>query len=129
MKHTERLSKTTSSAIALLVIVVFLGLGSCPVKKGFHTLLGSAALSQDSGKGSIAAVCSGVEKSLSENLNLPQQAFTFIAPLLPADFLSGFPDLGIAPLAGKQQAMYAGSRPLLHLKTVPLYLRNSSLLI
>jgi hypothetical protein len=129
MKHTERLSKTTSSAIALLVIVVFLGLGSCPVKKGFYTLLGSAALSQDSGKGSIATVCSGVEKSLSENLNLPQQAFTFTPPLLPADFLSSFPDLGIAPLAGKLQAMYAGSRPLLHLKTVPLYLRNRSLLI
>lgn len=129
MKQTERLSKTTTSAIALLLIIVFLGLGSCSVKKGFHTLLGSAAFSQDSGKGSIAAVCSGVEKSLSENLNLSQQAFTFTPPLLPAEILSSFPDLGIGPLAGKQQAMYAGSCLLLHLKTVPLYLRNRSLLI
>lgn len=129
MKHTERLSQTTSAAIALLLIVVFLGLGSCPVKKAFHTVLGSPALSLHAGKGPVAAACSGAEKSFSQDLSSPQPGVTFTPSLLPAGFLSSFPDFGIAPLAGKQQALYSGSRALLHLKTVPVYLKNRSLLI
>lgn len=129
MKVQLQLLKNTPSAIVLLLIIVSLGLGSCSVKKAIHTLLAAERSQQAPGKGGAAAVCTGWEESLGQDLSLPQPASSWAPPLLPAFFLSGFPDFGIAPGAGKQQAKHSGSRWLLHLKTVPLYLRNRSLLI
>lgn len=132
MKHPERLSKNTSSAILLLLIVVLLGLGSCSVKKAFHTIWGSPALSQQApaaSKSPAPAACSATEKILSQDLGLAQAAFASLLPFLPASIPSGLPDYGISSWTGKQQAFSSRSHLLLHLKTIPLYLRNNSFLI
>lgn len=132
MKQTGRLFKNTGAGITMVLLLVLIGLGSCSLKRVFHTLLADPALSQQApapGKGAAASVCTGTESILSQDRSLPQPAFAFVPPLLPADFLSSFQDFGFSPRAGKQQAFSSRSRLLLHLNTVPLYLRNNSLLI
>lgn len=135
MKLPERvliLSRNVKSTIGFSLIFLFLGLGSCPVKKAFHAFLEELSGKEQNQdifnrtKISVNVQCSA-DDSLTQKLSLPEPEFTlshspdfFLPTLLSFDFSSFEKGYNL-----KYNLEITSSYP----DAVPVYLRNRILLI
>ena len=136
MKLPERiliLSRNIKSTIGFSLIFVFLGLGSCPVKKAFHAFLEEVSGKvqnqdrNDRAKNSVNITCNSADDSLTQKLSLPEREFTlshspgfFLTTFLRFDFPSFEKGYNL-----KHDLEITSSYP----DAVPVYLRNRILLI
>lgn len=135
MKLPERiliLSRNIKSTIGFSLIFVFLGLGSCTVKKAFHIFLEEfpgTAQNQDmfnSTKISVNIKCSA-DGSLTQKLSLPERGFTLSHS--PYFFLPTFLRFDFPTFEKGYNLKYDLEIAYSYSDAVPVYLRNRILLI
>lgn len=133
MKKLERLSINVRSTIGLSLILVFLGLGSCPVKKAFHALLEESSGKEqtqdrfDKARSSVNITCNSADNSISQKLSLPERAFTLSHS--PEFFLTTFLRFDFPSLDRGYKLKYNQELSSINPDAVPVYLRNRILLI
>jgi hypothetical protein len=111
------------------LVVSFLVLGSCPMKKSLQVLLNDSAQTEHSGPGhgkSLASVlCVGGESSFSKKLALPERPIDANAPLFTALIITAF----WYSFKSDSREVFLGESNSSSYQPVPLYLRNRTFLI
>lgn len=131
IKRIKEFSGISSSLSIFVLIVSFLLLGSCPLKKAFQVLLKAPVetghTNSGNGKSLAAKVCFAAESNFSKIL-LPQRKTGANAPLFFTILFTSFWDIQYLFKSGTQPFSFGEPSPI-HLHFVPVYLRNRTLLI
>ena len=132
MQKIEKLSQYLRSAVTLCLVFMLLGLGSCQAKRSFEALLGFATDTEhrdnDSGQVNLTVIsCSGNENEIKRHLQVPGHALSInhaVGQLAADLFLFKNPAIE----SGKGISF---NRQLIlsYPSTIPVYLRNRSILI
>lgn len=135
MKLPERiltLSRNIKSTIGFSLIFIFLGLGSCPVKKAFHAFLeevsGKVQIQDrfDRAKNLVNLACNSADDSLTQKF-LPEREFTLSHS--PDFFLTTFLRFDFSSFEKGYNLKYDLDITSSYPDAVPVYLRNRILLI
>ena len=132
MQKLEKLTQYLRSAVILSLVFMLLGLGSCQAKRSFHALLGSVADTEqrdyDSGQASLRVIsCSSNENEIKRHLQVPGHALSInhaVGQLAADLFLFKNPAIE----SGKGIFFNRQLIPS-YPSTIPVYLRNRSILI
>lgn len=132
MKLPQRvliLSRYLKTTIGFSLILVFLGLGSCPVKKAFLEEFSGTEQNQDIFNGtkiSVNVKCSADDR-LTQKLSLPEREFTLTHS--PYFFLPTFLRFDFSSFEKGYNSKYDLEITSSYPDAVPVYLRNRLLLI
>ena len=132
MLKLEKLTQYLRSAVILSLVFMLLGLGSCQAKRSFEALLGSVAdtehLDNESGQGNLTVIsCSSYDNDIKRHLQVPGHALSInhaVGQLAADLFLFKNPAID----SGKGISFNRQLIPS-YPSTIPVYLRNRSILI
>ena len=132
IKRLKSSSDIFRSLSVFVLILSFLVLGSCPVKKAIHTLIKGGIESTNQGTGTeknLAQIfCAGTENTFGKKLAMPERITTVSAPAVTAVIFTVF--WAAWSLLWPESSNFTFQEPsLLVLDSVPTYLRNRILLI
>ena len=132
IKRLKLSSDIFRSLSVFVLILSFVVLGSCPLKKAIHTLVKDSVEStnHDTGteKSLSQVVCAGTENTFSKKLAMPERVTELSAPAFTAIIFTAF--WAAWSLLAPESSNFTFQEPsLLVLDSVPTYLRNRILLI
>lgn len=120
------------SLSAFMLIVSFLALGSCPLKKAIHTLIYDSNQTEQAGAGHeknlASVICLGSENSLTKKMALPERQTETTAPALIAIIFTAFWAIWSLFRSEAHAFSFRDATPE-RISPVPAYLRNRALLI
>lgn len=133
MKRIKIPSTIIRSVIALTLVLLFSGSGSCRVKKAFFSVsdgsVNKELIQKDfsTKRGLLSVSCNNTNNLLSQNLSLPEPAV--IAPPAPTHFLTVLSGFNRPSPDERYYSKYNQKLFPVYPDSVPVYLRKRYLLI
>lgn len=132
VRQLKGFSRKIGFLSVFLLIISFLVLGSCPLKKAIHVYLNGTNQTEQTGGGQgknlASVICVGGESSFSKKMSLPERPTEANAPLFTAVLITAFWAIS-AMFKSDSLILFSREREPLPLYSVPLYLRNRTFLI
>ena len=120
------------SLSAFMLIVGFLVLGSCPLKKAIHTLVKGSGQTEQAGAGHeknlASVICLGSENSFIKKMALPERQTETTSPAFIAIIFTTFWTIWSLFRSQAHDFSFRDGSPE-SISPVPVYLRNRVLLI